>query len=195
MWKSWRVNLLRRIHGECSSIGRYDTGLPLKNKDICSLCLVNIHQFTASQPTWVHLPGFSMRRLEIVGKVLKLKDDHCDHLYLVTKNRKLQKSRYRTLWKTLLDLKEQLLEYIFKIAMPKIECNKNELNWRTVLNMLVILFHDIHLSIVDCSYNLIAARRYSFEIFVASSWCPREIFGDWWSRKVAIEFRQFRLIV
>lgn len=89
-----------------------------------------------------------------VGKTLQLRDGHRFLFYLITRRRMDQQSSYRNIWEALWNLRRQLLELnICKLAMPKIDCGKDGLNWRIIRNMLEVVFKDTGVNIVVCSYN------------------------------------------
>jgi hypothetical protein len=71
---------------------------------------------------------------------------------LVTKKFKYNKPTYETLEAALRMMKEQCLEkQIMKIAMPKIGCNLDKLNWKSVENKIHKVFRstDIEIRIID----------------------------------------------
>lgn len=93
-----------------------------------------------------------------VGKTLQLRDNDVEHqryiYYLVTKPRSYQKPFYRNLWDSMCDLRNHLLENdIMKLAVPKLGCGLDGLDWRIVRNMLEILFRYTGVEILVCSFN------------------------------------------
>ena len=89
---------------------------------------------------------------------LHLKNNNTKHkrylYYLVTKSRSCRKPTYRTLWDTLLDLRKHLLDNdIMKLAVPKLGCGLDGLDWRVVRNMLETLFRCTGIEILVCSFN------------------------------------------
>src|SRR6185436_21137174 len=70
------------------------------------------------------------------------------------KPRSYQKPSYRSLWESLCDLRDHMLQNdILKLAVPKLGCGLDGLNWRIVRNMLEILFHYTGVEILVCSFN------------------------------------------
>ena len=93
-----------------------------------------------------------------VGKTLWLRDNHAGQkrylYYLVTKARSYQRPVYKNLWNSLRDLRNHLVKNgIRKLAIPKIGCGLDGLDWRIVRNMLEILFRYTGVEILVCSFN------------------------------------------
>jgi hypothetical protein len=91
-----------------------------------------------------------------VGKALKI----VDHIgnrslyYLVTKELSHHKPTYRTLWDALENLKKQaLLNHEHKLAIPKLGCGLDGLDWRKVRNMINTIFEGSGIQILVCSFN------------------------------------------
>lgn len=94
-------------------------------------------------------------RQPAVGSVLKLQDGQRVLFYLMTRRTFHQRPSYETLWNTLKQLKEQVLELnLSKLAMPKMDCSRNGLNWRTIRNMVEVIFKDTTVEILVCSFHL-----------------------------------------
>ena len=93
-----------------------------------------------------------------VGKALRLEDDNAEHkpyiYYLVTKQYSYQKPSYRNLWDSLCDLRDHLLKNdIMKLAVPKLGCGLDGLDWRIVRSMLATIFRFTGVEILVCSFN------------------------------------------
>ncbi len=70
---------------------------------------------------------------------------------LVTKQKYWQKPTYKTMRLALEDLKEALrIRKITKIAMPKIGCGLDRLEWETVKRMIQYIFADTDVEIFVC---------------------------------------------
>lgn len=72
---------------------------------------------------------------------------------LVTKDKYYNKPTYQSLEKALYSMKEQCIEYnINKIAMPRIGCGLDRLEWGKVKNIIEEIFKDIdNMEIVVCN--------------------------------------------
>ncbi|KAK5646877.1 hypothetical protein RI129_005341 [Pyrocoelia pectoralis] len=89
-----------------------------------------------------------------VGRVLWLRDRERFIYYLVTKKLSSGKPDYREMWNSLLDLKRRVLwSGIRKIAMPRIGCGLDGLDWRKVRNMLEEIFQGTGVQILVCRFN------------------------------------------
>ena len=93
-----------------------------------------------------------------VGSVLRLTDNahgQARHIfYLVTKEWSPSKPTYLNLWKTLIELREALLNNnIARLAIPKLACGLDGLSWRTIRNMIEVLFRFTGIEILICCYN------------------------------------------
>ena len=70
---------------------------------------------------------------------------------LVTKQKYWQKPTYKTMRLALEDLKEALrIRKITKIAMPRIGCGLDRLEWETVKRMIQYIFADTDVEILIC---------------------------------------------
>lgn len=70
---------------------------------------------------------------------------------LVTKNRCFQKPTYETLYDTLCDMRDQCVELsVRKLAIPKIGCGLDKLNWEIVKENIEAAFDDVPIDIVVC---------------------------------------------
>lgn len=70
---------------------------------------------------------------------------------LVTKEFYFQKPSYLTLTNALEELKKTCIKYnIKKIAMPKIGCGLDKLDWNVVKRIIQGIFYDIDIEIIIC---------------------------------------------
>lgn len=70
---------------------------------------------------------------------------------LVTKNRYWEKPTYSSLNSALEDLREQVIDnHVEYLAMPKIGCGLDKLDWDIVYNMIVDTFDDLDIDILIC---------------------------------------------
>lgn len=70
---------------------------------------------------------------------------------LVTKGRCFEKPTYDSLWVTLCDMQKQCKELgITKLAMPKIGCGLDKLEWEEVKELIFEVFEDDDIEIVVC---------------------------------------------
>ncbi|VEN42942.1 unnamed protein product [Callosobruchus maculatus] len=89
-----------------------------------------------------------------VGQVLELRSDQRRLFYLISKGKSYPKPTYRTVWEALLDLREKLLTAnVLKLAIPKLACGRDGLDWRIIRNMLEVLFRFTGIEILVCSWN------------------------------------------
>ncbi|VEN64583.1 unnamed protein product [Callosobruchus maculatus] len=89
-----------------------------------------------------------------VGQVLELRSDQRRLYYLISKEKSYQKPTYRTVWEALLDLREKLLTAnVLKLAIPRLACGRDGLDWRIIRNMLEVLFRFTGIEILVCSWN------------------------------------------
>lgn len=71
---------------------------------------------------------------------------------LVTKPRCFQKPTYETLYDALVDMRDYCEEYdIVKIAMPRIGCGLDRLEWDKVYDMLEDVFYTTDIEILICT--------------------------------------------
>lgn len=70
---------------------------------------------------------------------------------LVTKKRFFNKPSYDMLQQTLIDMKQQLVSLsIAKLAMPRIGCGLDGLNWNNVKSIIEDVFGDTNIEILIC---------------------------------------------
>lgn len=92
---------------------------------------------------------FKNFKWENKGKCIKAKNSIVFHL--VTKNRYWDKPTYRTLKESLIELKTLCIEQgVKKLAMPKIGCGLDKLQWNTVKENIVKIFNDTDIEILVC---------------------------------------------
>ncbi|VEN59237.1 unnamed protein product [Callosobruchus maculatus] len=76
-----------------------------------------------------------------VGQVLELRSNQRRLYYLISKEKSYQKPTYRTVWEALLDLREKLLTAnVLKLAILRLACGRDGLDWWIIRNMLEVLF-------------------------------------------------------
>lgn len=89
-----------------------------------------------------------------VGDVIAIEEHPRTIFYLITKNRYFEKPSYRTLFDTLENLKHCLVKRnIKKLAMPRIGCGLDRLDWDIVFNMIKYVLRDVHLEILISVWN------------------------------------------
>lgn len=72
---------------------------------------------------------------------------------LVTKNNVYDKPTYETLEQSLVELKEYMVSRaLMKLAIPKIACGIDGLDWQIVQPMIVKLFADTNIEILMCDW-------------------------------------------
>lgn len=112
----------------------------------------------------------------IIGKALHCKNHDQSIFYLVTKELSSQKSTYKALWESLIDLRAQILgQDISKLAIPKLGCGLDRLSWRIVKSMVEVLFQHTGVEIMVCSYQS-EPRKQSKTVdcfFYSTSGCDR----------------------
>ena len=70
---------------------------------------------------------------------------------LVTKERYYQKPTYGSLEGTLINMRDQILEKgITKLAMPRIGCGLDRLEWDRVKELIECVFEDVDIDILIC---------------------------------------------
>lgn len=88
------------------------------------------------------------------GRTLRLSDGERHLFYLVTKRFSHGKPTYGVMWDTLLNLRSELTSLgVKKLAVPKLGCGLDQLNWRIVRNMLEVIFQRTGIQILVCSFN------------------------------------------
>ena len=89
-----------------------------------------------------------------MGRCCYLQSQNRQLFYLVTKSCSFQKPNYEDLWKALCDLRRRLAEHgIRKVAMPKIGCGLDQLNWRKVRSMVESIFQGTGVDVMVCCYT------------------------------------------
>lgn len=89
-----------------------------------------------------------------VGKTLHIQHRNQHLFYLVTKDRSYQKPTYESLRKSLMELRRQLLSLnVKKLALPKIGCGLDKLDWNVVKKIIEDVFKDGDFSILICDFT------------------------------------------
>ncbi|KAH1005474.1 hypothetical protein HUJ04_006454 [Dendroctonus ponderosae] len=74
--------------------------------------------------------------------------------YLVTKKESTGKPTYFTLWKSLCKMRDHVKENkVEKIAIPRIGCGLDRLEWDKVKSMLITLFENVDVEIIVCNFQ------------------------------------------
>ncbi|KAJ8982933.1 hypothetical protein NQ317_004589 [Molorchus minor] len=87
-----------------------------------------------------------------VGDVLQLGEDETSRrvFYLVTKHLSRDKPTYENVWESLISLRGALLsQEVTHLAIPKLSCGLDGLNWRVVRNMLEVLFQFTGIEVLE----------------------------------------------
>lgn len=94
-----------------------------------------------------HYPIFDGEKFANVGKALLV-----DNVFnLVTKARVFHKPTYDDFYETLMDMKEQCIEWdIDKLAIPKLGCGLDRLDWLLVKDIIEDVFEDMDIEILVC---------------------------------------------
>lgn len=94
-----------------------------------------------------HYPIPDGEKFANVGKALLV-----DNVFnLVTKARVFHKPTYDDLYETLMDMKEQCIEWdIDKLAIPKLGCGLDRLDWLLVKDIIEDVFEDMDIEILVC---------------------------------------------
>lgn len=83
--------------------------------------------------------------------------------YLVTKRVSSGKPTYETLWKSLTKMRNHMVENkVSKLALPKIGCGLDRLEWSNVRSMLEYLFKDVDVSIVVYDFQQVCIGFFVF---------------------------------
>lgn len=95
-----------------------------------------------------HYPIPDGEKFDNVGKALLV-----DNVFnLVTKARVFHKPTYDDLYETLVDMREQCVEWdITKLAMPRIASGLDRLDWSLVKDIIEDVFEDMYIEILVCS--------------------------------------------
>ncbi|POS82547.1 hypothetical protein EPUL_004988, partial [Erysiphe pulchra] len=88
------------------------------------------------------------------GRTLRLPDGERHLFYLVTKRFSHGKPTYEIMWDTLMSLRSEITRLrVKKLAVPKLGCGLDQLNWRIVRNMLEVIFQGTGIQILVCGFN------------------------------------------
>ncbi|XP_076269006.1 uncharacterized protein LOC143201674 [Rhynchophorus ferrugineus] len=72
--------------------------------------------------------------------------------YLITKRKSEDKPTYELLWKTLVLMSEHIKEnHIRKLAIPRLGCGLDHLDWKKVKSMIEYIFKNISIDILVCN--------------------------------------------
>lgn len=86
-----------------------------------------------------------------VGQAVMYQTDSRTVFNLITKQNYWHKPTYATLLKTLEDMREQVVKHDIKqIAMPKIGCGLDKLEWHMVRKLIEDVFRDVDVEIKIC---------------------------------------------
>ncbi|CAH0547092.1 unnamed protein product [Brassicogethes aeneus] len=93
-----------------------------------------------------------------VGEVLEIVNNeqigNRSIFYLVTKQLSHQKPNYRDVWNALNKLRNTLLSKdIMNLAIPKIACGLDGLDWRIIRSMVEVIFRFSSIHILVCCHN------------------------------------------
>ncbi|KAJ8949319.1 hypothetical protein NQ318_006744 [Aromia moschata] len=95
---------------------------------------------------------FSQRQKQGGLAVLSLEDRYI--YYLVTKRVSNGKPTYETLWSSLKKLRDHMKEYsVEKLAIPRLGCGLDRLEWTHVKNMIEFLFKELEVEITVCNFQ------------------------------------------
>lgn len=88
------------------------------------------------------------------GELAVLKREEILIYYLITKERCYDKPRYEDLFRALTKMRDHIVKHnIRKLALPKIGCGLDKLQWKTVAAMLKYIFADLEVEILICVWN------------------------------------------
>lgn len=84
-----------------------------------------------------------------IGKTLFLRHNSRYIYYLITKDKFYNKPTLESLKEALLDLKCNIINHkVKKLAMPRIGCGLDKLNWVDVKNLLIEVFNNVSIHII-----------------------------------------------
>lgn len=97
------------------------------------------------------------------GGVAVLKDQNRFVYYLVTKMFSSGKPTYRTLFSSLEALRRHVKENNVKtLAMPKIGCGLDRLDWEKVKFMIEYIFQNVKIQITICNLQMVSILRLTY---------------------------------
>lgn len=74
--------------------------------------------------------------------------------YLVTKRLSTEKPTYENFWSSLKKMRDDVRNHeVKKLAIPKIGCGLDRLDWSIVKDMITFLFKDIDVEVVVCNFQ------------------------------------------
>lgn len=95
-----------------------------------------------------------LKQKKRVGEAAVLKAEGRFIYYLVTKEKYYEKPTYETLFEALMEMRRHMINNgIRKLALPKIGCGVDKLQWEIVSEMLRYIMSDLNITIVICSWN------------------------------------------
>lgn len=114
----------------------------------------------------IHLPVYFRREFKEVDELLnqrakqgglaflEKKGDNASRYiyYLVTKRLSTGKPTYYTFWSSLKKMRDHIKDHgVQKLAIPRLGCGLDRLEWSTVKHMIEFLFRDVNIEIIVCS--------------------------------------------
>lgn len=86
--------------------------------------------------------------------------------YLVTKRRSCEKPTYHDVWNALVQLREHLrAQGLRKLAIPKLACGLDGLDWRVTRSMLEVIFRSSDVEILVCCFNPTSRGRKTVDCY------------------------------
>ncbi|KAG5875603.1 hypothetical protein JTB14_009754 [Gonioctena quinquepunctata] len=87
----------------------------------------------------------------ITGSVITTKRNGRIIYNLVTKTKYWEKPTLETMWSCLVEMKKKIVENkVTKLAIPKIGCGLDKMNWNTIKNMITYILKDVEIDIIIC---------------------------------------------
>lgn len=112
--------------------------------------------------------GVAKTFVEVYNMREKLKTLHCDYKFdgegtailvdnvfnLITKDKYWHKPTYDSITDALISMKDQIEElHITKLAMPKIGCGLDRLDWDEIYKIIEDIFYDTDIDILICTID------------------------------------------
>lgn len=110
------------------------------------------------------------------GGLAVLQDKDRFIYYLVTKQNSSGKPTLRTLFASLLKMRQHIEQNkVKKLAMPRIGCGLDRLEWSEVKPMLEYIFQDVDVKIVVCNFQQVRCFLFDFiwKFIHGSAFCCR----------------------
>lgn len=74
--------------------------------------------------------------------------------YLITKRESVGKPTYEKFWSSLQKMRNHIREnYVKKLAIPRLGCGLDRLEWVRVKHMIEFLFKDVEVNITVCNFQ------------------------------------------